>query len=137
MSQKYFCPNCGSAQDPEAKFCQNCSSPLQGQVQQPQIQPVAQQPVIMAPAQNVSQVVQVNVPGAHQVGPSQKSRLVALLLCLFLGWAGIHRFYVGKAGSGIVYLFTVGVWGIGWCIDCIVILLGGFKDANNQMVTTW
>ncbi|MCE7748090.1 MAG: TM2 domain-containing protein [Candidatus Heimdallarchaeota archaeon] len=137
MSQKYFCPNCGSAQDPEAKFCQNCGSQIKGQAQQSQNQPVTQQPVIMAPSQSVSQVVEVNVPGTYQVGPSQKSRLTALVLCLIFGWAGIHRFYVGKVGSGILYLLTVGIWGIGWAIDCIVILLGGFKDATNQMVTTW
>ncbi|MHA1347878.1 MAG: NINE protein [Candidatus Heimdallarchaeaceae archaeon] len=136
MSQKYFCPNCGSSQDPEANFCQNCSAPLHGQTQQPQSQPVAQQPVVMAPAQNVSQVVQVNVQGG-QVGPSQKSRLLAFLLCLFFGYIGIHRFYVGKVGSGIVYFLTVGIWGIGWIIDCVVILLGGFKDGTNQMVTKW
>ncbi|MBQ3755018.1 MAG: TM2 domain-containing protein, partial [Clostridia bacterium] len=40
---------------------------------------------------------------------SPKSRLVATLLCFFLGGLGIHRFYVGKVGTGILYLFTGGL----------------------------
>ena len=42
-----------------------------------------------------------------------KKRLVALLLCLFLGGLGIHRFYVGITGTGVVWLLTGGCCGIG------------------------
>ncbi|MCD8181466.1 MAG: NINE protein, partial [Firmicutes bacterium] len=59
---------------------------------------------------------------------SPKSRIVALLLCIFLGGLGAHRFYVGKVGTGILYLFTGGLFGIGWLIDFILILVGSFKD---------
>ena len=58
----------------------------------------------------------------------RKSKIVSLILCLFLGCLGIHRFYVGKAGTGVLYLFTFGIFGIGWLIDFILILLGGFTD---------
>lgn len=61
-------------------------------------------------------------------GVSRKSKIVALLLCIFLGGLGAHRFYVGKIGTGIIYLFTVGLFGIGWLIDIILIATGAFKD---------
>lgn len=61
-------------------------------------------------------------------GISRKSKTVALLLCIFLGGAGAHKFYVGKVGMGIVYLCTFGLAGIGWFIDFILILSGNFQD---------
>lgn len=63
---------------------------------------------------------------------SPKSRLVAGLLCFFLGLLGIHRFYVGKVGTGILYLFTGGIFGIGALIDFFFIIFGGFKDSNGR-----
>ena len=59
---------------------------------------------------------------------SSKSKTIALLLCIFLGEFGIHRFYVGKIGTGLLYLFTAGLCGIGWIIDIIKICLGTFTD---------
>ena len=59
---------------------------------------------------------------------SDKSRTTALLLCIFLGTIGIHRFYVGKIGTGILYLLTGGLFGIGWIIDIIKIASGSFRD---------
>ena len=47
---------------------------------------------------------------------------VAFFLCLFLGIFGGHKFYEGKFGMGILYLFTCGLFGIGWLIDLILIL---------------
>lgn len=51
-----------------------------------------------------------------------KNKWVAFLLCLFLGWAGGHKFYEGKVGEGILYLLTIGLFGFGWGIDCIILL---------------
>lgn len=59
---------------------------------------------------------------------SDKSKWVAFFLCFFLGCFGFHRFYVGKVGTGILYLCTVGLFGIGAIVDCILILCGSFKD---------
>ena len=61
-------------------------------------------------------------------GISRKSRMEALLLCIFLGGIGGHQFYVGKVGMGMLYLCTIGLFGVGWAIDIILIATGSFKD---------
>ena len=66
---------------------------------------------------------------------SQKNWVVTLLLCFFFGVLGIHRFYVGKAGTGILMLITFGGFGIWWLIDLIMILVGSFTDASRRFVT--
>ena len=64
-------------------------------------------------------------------GYSPKSRIAALLLCIFFGGFGAHYFYVGKIFLGILYLFTFGLFGIGWLIDIIRIACGIFRDRNG------
>lgn len=61
-------------------------------------------------------------------GVSRKSKMVALILCIFLGGLGAHRFYVGKVGTGILYVLTGGLCGFGWIIDIILVATGAFKD---------
>ena len=58
----------------------------------------------------------------NKQGLRQKDKWVAFLLCLFLGGFGAHKFYEGKMGMGVLYLFTAGLFGIGWLIDCISLL---------------
>ncbi len=70
--------------------------------------------------------------GEIQDNKSQKSWVVALLLCFFLGGLGVHRFYVGKVGTGIVQLLTVGGFGIWALIDFIIILVGSFSDSEGK-----
>ena len=59
---------------------------------------------------------------------SDKSKMVALILCIFLGPLGVHYFYVGRIGRGVVALFTLDFFLIGWIIDIIKIATGGFRD---------
>ncbi len=60
---------------------------------------------------------------------SPHNKGVALILCIFFGVLGGHYFYVGRAGMGILYLFTAGLFGIGWIIDIVRIAAGSFKDS--------
>lgn len=65
---------------------------------------------------------------------SEKEWLVTLLLCFFLGALGVHRFYVGKIGTGILQLITVGGCGIWTLIDLIMIITGNFKDKEGNEI---
>jgi TM2 domain-containing membrane protein YozV len=62
----------------------------------------------------------------------QKSFVAALLLCLFLGGIGVHRFYVGKIGTGILQIVTFGGLGIWVLIDLVMIIVGSFKDKQGN-----
>lgn len=69
---------------------------------------------------------------------SPKSRLVALLLCLFLGYLGLHRFYVGKNGTGILIIITIGgFFGIWVLIDLVMIIVGSFTDKQGRRLYRW
>ena len=68
------------------------------------------------------------------VSPDNKW-LVTLLLCFFVGFLGVHRFYVGKTGTGILHLLTLGAFGIWTLIDLIIIVLGKFTDKDGNLVT--
>ena len=61
-----------------------------------------------------------------------KSKVTAALLCFFLGTFGVHRFYVGKVGTGVAMIFTFGGVGIWTLVDFIMILMGSFTDANGK-----
>ncbi len=76
-----------------------------------------------------------DVSAAPVAGKSDKNKITALLLCIFLGGLGIHRFYVGKIGTGIVWLLTGGVFGIGWIVDIIMIAVDKFKDKQGNILS--
>jgi len=65
---------------------------------------------------------------------SEKGFVPTILLCFFLGTFGIHRFYVGKIGTGILMLLTLGGLGIWVLVDFIIIATGGFKDASGRLI---
>lgn len=65
---------------------------------------------------------------------SEKSFVAALLLCFFLGSLGVHRFYTGKVGTGILMLITLGGLGIWTLIDFIIIAVGKFTDSQGKLI---
>jgi len=68
---------------------------------------------------------------------SEKRVLPALLLCFFFGVFGVHRFYVGKKGTGLLQLLTLGGLGVWVLIDMITILFGGFRDSEGEKLVEW
>lgn len=108
-----YCSHCGGQMPFEARFCSKC-----GWENAPTAAP-AQQPIIIN-----NNIVQNAAPVVVHQG-KQKSKWLAFLLCLFFGTFGVHRFYEGKIGTGLLWLFTAGMFGIGWLVDLIIILTHG------------
>ena len=97
-----FCHNCGAQNDDGSNFCKTCG---------------------------INMFIQPNNTEVRTI--SEKNWLVALLLCVFLGGIGIHRFYVGKIGTGILMILTFGGFGIWIIIDLILIATNSFTDADG------
>ncbi len=118
-----YCKHCGERIPAKAIICTHCGcqvEELNGD-KTPQI-------IVNNANSSVNQNVNQNVNHAGNADYPYKSRWAAFFLCLFLGYLGVHRFYVGKAGTGILWLFTVGMFGIGWLVDLLMLLFGGFRD---------
>jgi TM2 domain-containing membrane protein YozV len=65
------------------------------------------------------------------ISTSSKSSPIACLLCVFFGYLGLHRFYVGKIGTGVIQLLTFGGFGIWYLIDILMLSAGEFEDSNG------
>jgi hypothetical protein len=113
-TQIVYCARCGGVMNGTDRFCHACGWEV-GSAEAPRSMP-APVPV---------------------VNPSDCNRLTLLLLCVLLGWLGAHRFYVGKIGTGLIWLFTLGFMGIGVIYDIIFIATGEFRDSHERRVVRW
>lgn len=108
-----FCTKCGARLPAGCAYCPRCGAPATAPNPGP------------GPA----------VPWGDGVSPC--NRLVALLLCIFVGALGVHRFYVGKIGTGVLWLCTAGCFGVGVLVDLIMICTGNFTDSFGRLVLDW
>lgn len=110
--QTKYCRFCGAVIPAEAVVCPACGRQVE------ELRQNQQQPIII---NNSNNNVNTNYNGG--AAGRMKNKWVALLLCFFFGGLGVHKFYEGKVGMGILYLFTVGLFGIGTLVDFIMLLL--------------
>ncbi|HEX8957050.1 MAG TPA: TM2 domain-containing protein [Burkholderiaceae bacterium] len=101
-----YCPSCGAEAGAQAVVCLKCGAALH------------------APAATTIVIQNGEV--------SDKEWLAALLLCFFVGPFGVHRFYTGHIGIGVIQLLTLGGCGIWTLIDLILIITGALKDAQGR-----
>ncbi len=114
-----LCPQCGAPVAPNADKCEYCGAAIAPAAQpaqaapQPQVVYVQQQPA-----------VNMNLPA--------KSKIAAAVLAFLLGGIGVHKFYLGQAGMGILYLLFswTGIPSIAAFIDAIILLCS--TDENFQ-----
>lgn len=109
-----FCKHCGKMIPKDAVICTACGR----QVEEIQHNNASAPQIVINNDNNNLNTNTVNAA----VNAKLKNKWVSFVLCLFLGFLGAHKFYEGKAGMGILYLLTVGLFGIGVIIDLIVIL---------------
>lgn len=73
----------------------------------------------------------------HETQVSREKKMTMVLLCHFLGWFGVHRFYTGKTLSGVFMLLTLGCGGVWVLIDMGLIITGKFTDKEGKRITEW
>ena len=109
-----FCRHCGEKIQEDDIVCPKCGE----QVQEYNRAVATPNIVINNANDNANQNVAMNMMGPMRA----RNKWIALALCFFLGYLGGHKFYEGKSGMGILYIFTAGVFGIGVLVDFFALL---------------
>ena len=125
------CPNCGAPVNADGRFCSYCGESLSAAAQPREKQEIHIHYHHETPQEQPVRVERVYTPRETF---SRKNRAVALLLCLVLGIFGAHKFYLGKFWMGVLYIFTYGLFGIGWLIDLVVLIAGNPTDKKGYRV---
>jgi TM2 domain-containing membrane protein YozV len=107
-----YCTTCGKTMPEGTRFCVDCGTSIG----------------------NPGRAQSAAVPKADV---SPKSRLVVTLLAYFVGVLGVHRFYLGKIGTGIAMIFTFGGLGIWAFVDFIIAVCGMMKDKEGKVISDW
>lgn len=113
MTNSNYCKHCGTKIPEDAVICTACGRQVE------EIKGNTEQPNIVINNTNANTNINKNMNG---YGGRSKNKWVALALCIFLGFFGAHKFYENKAGMGVLYILTGGLFGIGVIIDFITIL---------------
>lgn len=114
MEGKKFCKHCGEQIDKECVICPKCGK---------QVEEISTQntPIIINNSSSSSSSASASASTPVYVYGREKNKWISFFLCLFTICG--HKFYEGKIGMGILYLLTMGLFGIGWIFDLIALLL--------------
>jgi TM2 domain-containing membrane protein YozV len=132
-----FCRNCGKELTGTPEICMNCGA-----------RPLVGSSFCHACGAETNPLAEICVKCGVRLGKaevagdvSSKSRLITTLLCVLPAWFfavnGIHRFYLGKIGTGILMLLTLGGLGIWTLIDFIIAVTGNMKDKEGKPIKDW
>lgn len=140
------CPNCGAENEPRSNFCARCGAKIpNGRCHCPDCGRTYTDDIAYC-TNCGAKTVSGDPPQRNQEyygtyeyreninrrqPTSEKDWLVALLLCIIVGTLGVHRFYVGKIGTGILWLLTGGCFLVGWIVDIVMIANGSFTDGEG------
>lgn len=114
-----FCDNCGATSFDY--ICSRCSTRFEGE-NCPKCS-TQQEPELADASNYVSPSVSVENFLQRPMERVKKKIFVQLMLCIFFGWMGAHRFYNKEYVVGAVFLLTGGLCGLGWLLDCARLLM--------------
>ncbi|MDE6539226.1 MAG: NINE protein [Ruminococcus sp.] len=128
------CPYCGGeTRYAKCEFCGSVIEQSAGETVNEIFQDVTRNVT-----QNIVQNITIN-PDTTITDISKKHKSTTLTLCClgFFGLGGIHRFYTGKIGTGILWFLTVGCFGIGTIMDLVSIIINKFYDNEDKRISRW
>ncbi len=136
------CPYCGGeTRYAKCEFCDSVIAQSAGETVSEMFQDVTRnvtQNIAQSMAQNIPNKINI-IPDTNITDISKKSKSTAIALCClgFVGLGGIHRMYAGKVGTGIVWLCTVGCFGVGTVMDLVSLIINKFDDGKGKLISKW
>jgi hypothetical protein len=124
-----YCRNCGNEVSEKAVMCVSCGTPPKAgdrYCHNCKAETNANSTICMKCG--------VSLKVENPQNGEGKDWLTTLLLCFFLGFIGVHRFYTGHTAIGVVQILTLGGCGIWTLVDFIIIIVGNFKDAKGNLL---